>query len=74
QRAFKKDAFKLIKNEKGVTTTKYEKREVGIQVRRINLKRSYERKKANLTFEKGNTYLEKELALKPKPSRRAKRS
>lgn len=67
QRAFKKDAFKLIKNEKGVTTTKYEKREVGIQVRRINLKRSYERKKANLTFEKGNTYLEKELALKPKP-------
>ncbi len=56
QRAFKKDAFKLIKNEKGVTTTKYEKREVGIQVRRINLKRSYERKKANLTFEKGNTY------------------
>ena len=53
ERFMRKGAEKPIVTKEGVKTTAYEKREIGIKVRAINARRAAERKKANVSTEKG---------------------
>lgn len=53
ERFMQKGAEKPIVTKEGVKTTAYEKREIGIKVRAINARRAAERKKANVSTEKG---------------------
>ena len=53
ERFMKKGAEKPIVTKEGVKTTAYEKREIGIKVRAIKARRAAERKKANVSTEKG---------------------
>lgn len=53
ERFMQKGAEKPIVTKEGVKTTAYEKRELGIKVRAINARRAAERKKANVSTEKG---------------------
>lgn len=53
ERFMQKGAEKPIVTKEGVKTTAYEKQEIGIKVRAINARRAAERKKANVSTEKG---------------------
>jgi len=53
ERFMRKGAEKPIITETGIKTTAYEKKEVGIKVRAINIKKANERKKADVSTEKG---------------------
>lgn len=52
-RVFRKNALKKVETEMGIKTTKYEVKEVKLQVNRINRARAKERKIANVSKEKG---------------------
>lgn len=53
ERFMRKGAEKPIITETGIKTTAYEKKEVGIKVRAINVRKAHERKKADVSTEKG---------------------
>lgn len=53
ERFMRKGAEKPIVTEQGVKTTEYQKRELEIQIRTINQRRAAERKRANVSTEKG---------------------
>lgn len=62
----RKGSTKPIITPQGLTTTQWEKNEIGIRVRTINRRRARMLKEANLSHEKGNTYLAEEMNLVPK--------
>lgn len=67
ERVFRKGALNPVKNEEGVTTTKYQVNEARNKVRRINIRRAYERKVLGDTRGKGIDYAVRDMELQPKP-------
>lgn len=65
-RFMKKGAEKPILTDKGIKTTRYEAKEIGIKVRAINIRKANERKKANVSTEKGTMGTIKANNLLPK--------
>lgn len=53
KRFMRKGAETPIETKGGVKTTKYEKKELGLKLRLVNQRRTIERKKANVSTEKG---------------------
>ena len=66
ERFMRKGAEKPIITETGIKTTAYEKKEVGIKVRAINVRKAHERKKADVSTEKGTMGTIKANNLLPK--------
>lgn len=66
ERFMKKGAESPILTPEGIKTTKYEKKEVGLKVRALNIRRANERKKANVSTEKGTMGTIKNNSLNPK--------
>ena len=66
ERFMRKGAEKPITTKEGVKTTVYEKKEIEIKIRVINAKRAAERKRANVSTEKGTMGTIRENNLKPK--------
>lgn len=66
ERFMRKGSEKPIITKEGVKTTVYEKKELQIKIRRINQKRAFERKKANVSTEKGTMGTIRANNLKPK--------
>lgn len=66
ERFMKKGAEKPILTQEGIKTTQYEKKEVGIKVRALNIRRAAERKKANVSTEKGTMGSIRNAGLNPK--------
>lgn len=69
KRFLRKGAEIPIMNDQGVQTTRWEKKEIGIQVGIINRRRTAERKAANVSTTKGTMGTIKERSLDPKPFR-----
>lgn len=67
ERVFRKGALNPVKNNEGVTTTKYQVDEARNKVRRLNIRRAYERKALGDTRGKGIDRAVEDLALSPKP-------
>lgn len=67
KRVFKKNAFDVVVNEKGVKTTKYEYHEVKLEVNRINRVRKKLREDADVSPNKGTMGTIEDQALQPKP-------
>lgn len=65
-RIFRKGALEPVKNEQGITTTRYALKEASNKVRRLNIRRAYERKVIGDTRGKGIDRAVEDLALKPK--------
>lgn len=63
KRFLKKDATKIVSNKQGLKTTKWQRNETQYKVNRINQMRRAERKRANVSTEKGTmgTILENNL-------------
>lgn len=61
-----KGAEKPIVTKEGIKTTTYEKKEIEIKVRAINARRTAERKRANVSTEKGTMGTIRENNLRPK--------
>lgn len=66
ERFMRKGAEKPIVTKEGVKTTQYQKKELEIKVRAINLRRAAERKKANVSTEKGTMGTIRANNLQPK--------
>lgn len=66
KRFSKKGAEKPILSKSGITTTAWEKKEVGYKVALLNRKRKAEREKANVSTEKGTMGTIENAGLKPK--------
>ena len=66
ERFMRKGAEKPIVTETGIKTTVYEKKEVGIKVRTLNIRKTAERKKADVSTEKGTMGTIKANNLLPK--------
>ena len=66
ERFMRKGAEKPIVTKEGIKTTVYEKKEISIKVRAINLRRAAELKKAAPSTEKGTMGTVRENNLKPK--------
>lgn len=66
ERFMRKGAEKPIITKEGVKTTAYEKKEIEIKVRAINARRAAERKRANVSTEKGTMGTIRENNLRPK--------
>lgn len=66
ERFMRKGAEKPIVTKEGVKTTQYQKKELEIKVRAINQRRAYERKKANVSTEKGTMGTIRANNLQPK--------
>lgn len=66
ERFMRKGAEKPIITKEGVKTTAYEKKEIEIKVRAINARRTAERKRANVSTEKGTMGTIRENNLQPK--------
>ena len=66
ERFKRKGAEKPIITKEGVKTTAYEKKEIEIKVRAINARRTAERKRANVSTEKGTMGTIRENNLQPK--------
>ena len=66
ERFMRKGAEKPIVTKEGIKTTTYEKKEIEIKVRAINARRSAERKRANVSTEKGTMGTIRENNLRPK--------
>ena len=66
ERFMRKGAEKPILTQEGIKTTQYEKKEVGIKVRALNIRRAAERKKANVSTEKGTMGAIRNAGLNPK--------
>lgn len=66
ERFMKKGAEKPIITDTGIKTTAYEKKEVGIKVRALNIRKTAERKKADVSTEKGTMGTIKANNLLPK--------
>ena len=66
ERFMQKGAEKPIVTAEGVKTTAYEKRELGIKLRAINARRAAERKRANVSTEKGTMGTIRANNLQPK--------
>lgn len=62
----RKGAEKPIVTKEGIKTTAYEKKEIEIKVRSINARRTAERKRANVSTEKGTMGTIRENNLRPK--------
>lgn len=65
-RFMKKDAAEPVITPQGIFTTKYELRELKNRVRTINIRKTYERKKANVSTEKGTMGTIEAMNLLPK--------
>ena len=65
-RFLRKGAEAPLQSEKGIKTTKWEEKEIGIKVRTINAKRTRERKQANVSTYKGTMGSIEANNLKPK--------
>ena len=66
ERFMQKGAEKPIVTAEGVKTTAYEKKELGIKIRAINARRAAERKRANVSTEKGTMGTIRANNLQPK--------
>ena len=66
ERFMRKGAEKPIVTKEGIKTTAYEKKEIEIKVRAINARRAAERKRANVSTEKGTMGTIRENNLRPK--------
>lgn len=66
ERFMRKGAEKPIVTKEGIKTTAYEKKEIEIKVRAINARRTAERKRANVSTEKGTMGTIRENNLRPK--------
>ena len=66
ERFMQKGAEKPIVTAEGVKTTAYEKKELGIKIRTINARRAAERKRANVSTEKGTMGTIRANNLQPK--------
>ena len=66
ERFMQKGAEKPIVTAEGVKTTAYEKKELGIKIRAINSRRAAERKRANVSTEKGTMGTIRANNLQPK--------
>lgn len=66
ERFMRKGAEKPIVTKEGIKTTTYEKKEIEIKVRAINTRRTAERKRANVSTEKGTMGTIRENNLRPK--------
>ena len=66
ERFTRKGAEKPIVTKEGIKTTAYEKKEIEIKVRAINARRAAERKRANVSTEKGTMGTIRENNLRPK--------
>lgn len=66
ERFMRKGAEKPIVTKEGIKTTTYEKKEIEIKVRAINARRTAERKRANVSTEKGTMGTIRENNLRPK--------
>lgn len=66
ERFMRKGAEKPIVTKEGIKTTTYEKKEIEIKVRGINARRTAERKRANVSTEKGTMGTIRENNLRPK--------
>lgn len=66
ERFMRKGAEKPIVTKEGIKTTTYEKKEIEIKVRSINARRTAERKRANVSTEKGTMGTIRENNLRPK--------
>lgn len=66
ERFMRKGAEKPIVTKEGIKTTAYEKKEIEFKVRAINARRAAERKRANVSTEKGTMGTIRENNLKPK--------
>lgn len=66
ERFMQKGAEKPIITAEGVKTTAYEKKELGIKIRAINARRAAERKRANVSTEKGTMGTIRANNLQPK--------
>ena len=66
KRFSKKGAEKPVLSKSGITTTAWEKKEVGYKVALLNRKRKAEREKANVSTEKGTMGTIENAGLKPK--------
>lgn len=66
ERFMRKGTEKPIITKGGVKTTAYEKKEIEIKVRAINARRAAERKRANVSTEKGTMGTIRENNLRPK--------
>lgn len=65
-RFMKKDAAEPVITPQGIFTTKYELRELKNRVRAINIRKTYERKKADVSTEKGTMGTIEAMNLLPK--------
>lgn len=66
ERFMRKGAEKPVVTKEGIKTTTYEKKEIEIKVRAINARRTAERKRANVSTEKGTMGTIRENNLRPK--------
>ena len=66
ERFMRKGTEKPIITKEGVKTTAYEKKEIEIKIRAINARRTAERKRANVSTEKGTMGTIRENNLQPK--------
>lgn len=66
ERFMRKGAEKPIVTKEGIKSTTYEKKEIEIKVRAINVRRAAERKRANVSTEKGTMGTIRENNLRPK--------
>lgn len=66
ERFMRKGVEKPIVTKEGIKTTTYEKKEIEIKVRAINARRAAERKRANVSTEKGTMGTIRENNLRPK--------
>lgn len=66
ERFMRKGAEKPVVTKEGIKTTTYEKKEIEIKVRAINTRRTAERKRANVSTEKGTMGTIRENNLRPK--------
>lgn len=66
ERFMRKGSEKPIITKEGVKTTAYEKKEIEIKIRAINARRTAERKRANVSTEKGTMGTIRENNLRPK--------
>lgn len=66
ERFMRKGSEKPIVTKEGIKTTTYEKKEIEIKVRAINARRTAERKRANVSTEKGTMGTIRENNLRPK--------
>lgn len=66
ERFMRKGVEKPIVTKEGIKTTAYEKKEIEIKVRAINARRTAERKRANVSTEKGTMGTIRENNLRPK--------